>query len=139
MPHLVEPADATADGTFEPVAATGDTIAGTIVGILVPSADPLAPKRIVVTATITGGTGRFAAVTGGFTIERLYDRISDEAMGTSDGLPGALSGRQRGRIPGSRGCGGVAGPGHRDLTSLAAEPAWAEQRHRLGRSEADVL
>jgi tetratricopeptide (TPR) repeat protein len=84
MPHDVDVVHATAKGTFELVAANGDRLFGTMTGILTPSPIATDPKRIVETATIKGGTGRFAAVTGGFTIERLLDRASGWTVGTHD-------------------------------------------------------
>jgi hypothetical protein len=40
---------------------------------------------IVETATITGGTGRFAGATGSFIVERLVDLINLETTGSFEG------------------------------------------------------
>ena len=40
---------------------------------------------IVETATITGGTGRFAGATGSFVVERLYDIVGGTTIGSFDG------------------------------------------------------
>jgi hypothetical protein len=37
------------------------------------------------TATITGGTGRFAGATGSFTAERLYDMVAGTTIGSFEG------------------------------------------------------
>jgi hypothetical protein len=91
MPHVVNPPANTAAGTFEFVAANGDTLFGTQTGVATLTATPNL-IFIVETATITGGTGRFADATGGFTIERLYDRVSGATAGLIQGTlsaPGA--------------------------------------------------
>ena len=48
---------------------------------------PAAPGflYIVETATITGGTGRFAGATGSFVCERLYDIAGGTTIGSFDG------------------------------------------------------
>jgi hypothetical protein len=37
------------------------------------------------TATITGGTGRFAGATGSFTCERFFDTIAGTTIGSFEG------------------------------------------------------
>ena len=37
------------------------------------------------TATITGGTGRFAGATGSFISERLYDTVAGTTIGSFEG------------------------------------------------------
>jgi hypothetical protein len=37
------------------------------------------------TATIMGGTGRFASATGGFVVKRLYDRVAGTTIGYFEG------------------------------------------------------
>ena len=47
---------------------------------------------IVETATIAGGTGRFAGATGAFTVQRLNDTTSGTTIGSFEGTissPGA--------------------------------------------------
>jgi hypothetical protein len=84
MPHVVDPVTRIAVGTFELVAANGDTIVGTMTGLaqLTETPDVL---FIVENATITGGTGRFADATGSFTIERLYNRVLGDTAGSFEG------------------------------------------------------
>jgi hypothetical protein len=84
MPHLVNPATSLAAGTFEFVSARGDRLIGTMTGIATRTEVPTI-LSIVETATITGGTGKFAGATGGFTIQRLYDRGSGLTGGTFTG------------------------------------------------------
>src|SRR5262245_13700854 len=82
MPHFVTPP--TAVGTFEFVAANGDKIFGTMTGDSVPAEMPNF-LRIVETANITGGTGRFDGAGGGFTLTRLYNRVTLSTSGTFSG------------------------------------------------------
>ena len=91
MPHVVNPVTMTGAGTFEFVSANGDTLFGTETGIAALTGTPNV-LFIVETCTITGGTGRFAGATGGFTIERLFNRVSFETAGSFEGdvsSPGA--------------------------------------------------
>jgi hypothetical protein len=59
---------ATSSGSYEFVAANGDTLSADFVGTVTPISGGLAAGE---TATITGGTGRFAGATGSFTVERV--------------------------------------------------------------------
>jgi len=61
-------------GTFLFTAANGDTVYGTITGQATFS--PPNILAIAETATITGGTGRFAGATGGFTVARLKNTVT---------------------------------------------------------------
>lgn len=88
IPHLVIPPTAT--GFYHFVAANGDTLTAEFDGV----STPVAPGvlYIVETATITGGTGRFAGATGSFTGERLYDTLAGTTIGSFEGIissPGA--------------------------------------------------
>jgi hypothetical protein len=82
--HLVDRVARTAVGTYEFTAANGDTLRADFVGHATPTATP-GILAIVEEATITGGTGRFEGATGSFTIERLYDTVAGETIGTIEG------------------------------------------------------
>jgi hypothetical protein len=84
IPHVVDPATGTAVGTYEFTAANGDKVYAEFTGIATPTATP-GVLYIEETATITGGTGRFAGATGSFTSERLYDMIADTTIGSFEG------------------------------------------------------
>jgi hypothetical protein len=84
IPHVVNAANGTAVGTYEFTAANGDKVYATFTGIATPTATP-GVLYIEETATITGGTGRFAGATGSFSSERLYDRIAGTTVGSFDG------------------------------------------------------
>ncbi len=91
MPHVVNPVAMTAAGTFEFVAANGDTLVGSMTGVAALTGTPNV-IFIVETCTVTGGTGRFDGATGSFTIERLFNRVSGETAGSFKGTvssPGA--------------------------------------------------
>jgi len=91
IPHLVNTPTRTAMGTYEFTAANGDTVTAEFVGQASPTATP-GVIHIVETATITGGTGRFAGATGSFVTDRLYDRIAGTTTGSFSGTissPGA--------------------------------------------------
>lgn len=81
IPHLVIPP--TARGFYYFIAANGDTLTAEFDGVSTPVAPNL--LYIVETATITGGTGRFAGVTGSFTGERLYDTLAGTTIGSFEG------------------------------------------------------
>jgi hypothetical protein len=84
IPHLVNAGNGTANGTYEFTAANGDKVYATFTGVATPTATP-GVLYIEETATITGGTGRFAHATGSFTSERLYDRIAGTTVGSFEG------------------------------------------------------
>ena len=68
-PHIVNQSTLTAVGTYILTAANGDTITADLAG----TARMVAPPNVIAiteTATITGGTGRFAGATGSFEAER---------------------------------------------------------------------
>ena len=93
IPHIVDLATRTATGTYEFVAANGDTLTAEFTGIAMPTATP-GVLAIVETATITGGTGRFAGATGGFVCERLFDSLAGTTTGSFEGTissPGAVN------------------------------------------------
>jgi len=84
IPHVVNRATMTAVGTYEFTAANGDTLFAVFTGIATPTATP-GVLYIEETAIITGGTGRFAGATGGFTSERLFDTITGTTSGSFEG------------------------------------------------------
>jgi len=84
MPHVVNLATRTGVGTFEFVAANGDTLFGTITGQATPTATE-GVISIVEHGTITGGTGRFEGATGAFEMNRLHNRLVNRTTGTFEG------------------------------------------------------
>ena len=84
VPHLVNQATRTGSGTYVFTAANGDTLTATFTGV----ATVVAPGVLstVETATITGGTGRFAGATGTFTAERTFYTATGETIGSFDGV-----------------------------------------------------
>ena len=81
-PHFVTPPNGA--GTFEFVGSNGDTIFGTATGTATPT-NPPDVLTIEWDATITGGTGRFAGATGGFTVTRLYSTATLVSSGSFEG------------------------------------------------------
>jgi hypothetical protein len=69
-------------GSFTLTAANGDTLFGDLVG-RASIADGIA--TVVETATITGGTGRFAEATGGFTVKRTVVQATGISSGSFEG------------------------------------------------------
>jgi hypothetical protein len=84
IPHVVNAANGTAIGSYEFTAANGDKLYAEFTGIATPTATP-GVLYIEETATITGGTGRFAGATGSFTSERLYDTLAGTTIGSFEG------------------------------------------------------
>jgi hypothetical protein len=84
IPHVVNRATRTAVGTYEFTAANGDTLTADFTGTATPTATP-GMLYIEETATITGGTGRFAGATGSFTCERLFDTVAGTTTGSFEG------------------------------------------------------
>jgi hypothetical protein len=89
IPHKVNRADRTAVGTYVFTAANGDMLFADFTGKATPTAIP-GVLYIEETATITGGTGRFAGATGSFTCERLFDTITGTTTGSFDGTISSL-------------------------------------------------
>ena len=90
IPHIVNTMTRIATGTYEFTAANGDTLVATFTG----QASLVSPGVLSVldTATITGGTGRFAGATGSFTVERVFVMATGEITGSFEGTissPGA--------------------------------------------------
>ena len=91
IPHIVDTSTRTAIGSYEFTAANGDMLTADFTGRAMPTATP-GVIYIVETATITGGTGRFAGTAGSFVVERLFDRIADTTIWLFEGSissPGA--------------------------------------------------
>ena len=84
IPHVVNRADRTAIGTYEFTAANGDTLIAEFTGIATPTDVP-GVLYIEETATITGGTGRFAGATGSFLSERWFDTVNLTTSGSFEG------------------------------------------------------
>ena len=63
----------TLTGSYEFTAANGDTLIADFTGQSGPTLENPRVLLSVETATITGGTGRFAGATGSFTVERLLN------------------------------------------------------------------
>jgi hypothetical protein len=90
-PHRVNSTTGTAVGTFAFTAANGDMLTGDFTGVSTPTATP-GVFDVVETASITGGTGRFAGATGSFTVKRFVDLSTLLTAGSFEGtisLPGA--------------------------------------------------
>lgn len=81
FPHTVNFATASGAGTYTFTAANGDTLTATFTG----QAQLGTVTSIVEQATITGGTGRFAGATGGFTARRLFDPSTGTTTGSLEG------------------------------------------------------
>jgi hypothetical protein len=84
IPHVVNRAKGTAVGSYEFTAANGDTLSAKFTGTATPTAT-LGVLYIEETATITGGTGRFAGATGSFSVERSYDTVAGTTSGSFEG------------------------------------------------------
>lgn len=90
IPHVVNAAIRTSTGTYEFIAANGDTLTAGFTGQATQTAPGL--LSIVETATITGGTGRFADATGRFTVTREFNQVTGLTTGSFEGTvssPGA--------------------------------------------------
>jgi hypothetical protein len=84
-------ATGTATGTFTFTAANGDQLFSTFDGVGVPVEPGIA--SITETATIERGTGRFADVTGTFTIRRILDQATGKSSGSFEGNISLTKGR----------------------------------------------
>ena len=84
IPHIVNRANMTAAGTYQFVAANGDTLTASFSGKATPTATR-GVLSIVEDATITGGTGRFAGATGSFTCVRLFNMVTGTTAGSFNG------------------------------------------------------
>jgi hypothetical protein len=77
-------ATGSATGSFIFIAANADRLFATFTGQATPTAEP-GVVTITETATITGGTGRFAGATGSFSIERVLNQPTGASSGSFDG------------------------------------------------------
>jgi len=90
--QVVNTATRTLSGSYEFTAANGDTLTADITGEFSPTETP-GILFGVDTATITGGTGRFAGATGSFTVERFLHLSTLLVAGSFEGTissPGAV-------------------------------------------------
>jgi hypothetical protein len=78
-----------ATGTFTIIAANGDQLSGTFTGQGVPAGS--GASSITEHMTITGGTGRFAAATGAFTIQRILTFTGPTAASSTGTFDGEIS------------------------------------------------
>lgn len=87
IPHRVDRSTMppTAAGFYHFTAANGDTLTASFTGQAAPSGTP-GVLAIQETATITGGTGRFAGASGNFVTERLFDTIAGTTTGSYRGV-----------------------------------------------------
>jgi hypothetical protein len=74
IPHVTNRSNGTAVGSYEFTAANGDTLTADFTSQVTPTNVP-GVVSVAVTATITGGTGRFAGATGNFVGDRVVDMV----------------------------------------------------------------
>ena len=86
----LSPGAPAATGTFEFVAANGDTLTGEFIGERFPTEIP-GVDAFVETAIITGGTGRFAGATGGFRTARTAWLSDTGTLVTVGAFEGTIS------------------------------------------------
>jgi hypothetical protein len=84
IPHIVNRSNGTAIGSYQFTGANGDTLSADFTGQATPTPTPVV-LSIVETATITGGTGRFAGATGGFICQRLFNAVAGTTVGSFNG------------------------------------------------------
>jgi hypothetical protein len=86
VPHRVDRSTLPprASGFYYFTAANGDEVCAEFNGYSMPTETPNV-LAIVETATIIGGTGRFAGATGSFTAYRLFDRVALTTTGYFEG------------------------------------------------------
>ena len=80
---VVDLATSTSTGTFDFTAANGDHLLATFTGLGVTIEPGVA--SITEVATVVGGTGRFAATTGTFTVRRVLAMTTGVSSGSFDG------------------------------------------------------
>jgi len=90
VPHLVNQATRTAEGSYVFTASNGDMLTADFTG----QATLVEPGVLTTreTAVITGGTGRFAGASGSFIADRTFYLATGETVGSFEGsvsAPGA--------------------------------------------------
>ena len=81
---LADASNGTAVGTFEFTAANGDRLTADFTESFAPTDVP-GVFSDVITATLTGGTGRFAGATGSFVSHRVADHVTGIITDTFEG------------------------------------------------------
>ena len=83
IPHVVNQAERVGAGSYIFTAANGDTLTASFTGV----GTLIAPGVLSTTetATITGGTGRFADATGSFTAHRTFFITEGRTVGSFEG------------------------------------------------------
>jgi hypothetical protein len=91
VPHLVNQATRTAQGSYVFTAANGDMLTADFTG----QATLVQPGILTTheTAVITGGTGRFAGASGSFVADRTFYVATGETVGSFEGSISAPGGR----------------------------------------------
>ena len=84
IPHVTNRSNGTAVGTYVFTAANGDTLTADFTSQVTPTDVP-GVVSVEVTATFTGGTGRFAGATGSFDAERVADMVHGTVTESFDG------------------------------------------------------
>jgi len=84
IPHVTNRSNGTAVGSYEFTAANGDTLTADFTSRVTPTDLP-GVVSVAVTASITGGTGRFADATGSFVGERVVDMVHGTVTESFDG------------------------------------------------------
>ena len=84
IPHVTNRSNGTAVGSYLFTAANGDTLTADFTSQVTPTDVP-GVVSVAVTATITGGTGRFAGATGSFDAERIVDMAHGTVIESFDG------------------------------------------------------
>ena len=94
IPYLANRTTSTVTGSYHFTAANGDTLSADFTGQGTPTTTP-GVRSLVETATITGGTGRFAGATGSFTAERLFNTIAGTTTGSFNGTISSIGSSNR--------------------------------------------
>ena len=84
IPHVTNRSNGTAVGTYLFTAANGDTLTADFTSQVTPTDVP-GVVNVAVTASITGGTGRFEGATGSFDAERVVDMAHGTVTESFDG------------------------------------------------------